>query len=194
MLGDIRRLLSQTAAVGGEPGGGPREAGVWNLRAPNVIASHIDAPHEVCMAPMSYAWKFFVEILRKLRRRSCRTRGLGGQATNASTAMWDKKRWRERTYRLGYCTAAEKQFADVVIVHIQLAVASNTMLFCQDFWTSFSNNLRCWPTDYVCYRRFLVLAGGTSCPVLSSGVDPLNRGNWAGTTDQVRWPDGYQFF
>lgn len=47
VLGDIRRLLSRTAAVGGEAGGCPREAGAWNLRAPNVIASHIDVPHEV---------------------------------------------------------------------------------------------------------------------------------------------------
>lgn len=51
VLGDIRRLLSQTAAAGGDTGGGLQgaggEAGAWNIRAPNVIAAHIDTPQEV---------------------------------------------------------------------------------------------------------------------------------------------------
>jgi len=49
VLGDIRRVLSQDAAAESEAGSshGPREAGPWNLRAPNVIASHVDSPEEV---------------------------------------------------------------------------------------------------------------------------------------------------
>lgn len=75
VLGDIRRLLCQFAAVGGDAGGGQREAGTWNLRAPNVLASHIDTPQEVC----SWAW-----ILRKLCvvEKPCSV--ASGQATTAS--------------------------------------------------------------------------------------------------------------
>lgn len=57
VLGDIRRLLSQAAAVVGDVGNGPPgvggEPGAWNLRAPNVLASHVDTPQEVTLHVLS---------------------------------------------------------------------------------------------------------------------------------------------
>eukprot|EP00903_Cladosiphon_okamuranus_P013127 g12243.t1 len=67
VLGDIRRLLSQTAAIGGETSGdgSTREAGAWNLRAPNVIASHIDTPHESISLVQCYLreWIPSIEVI-----------------------------------------------------------------------------------------------------------------------------------
>ncbi|CAM9149637.1 unnamed protein product, partial [Ectocarpus sp. 13 AM-2016] len=69
VLGDIRRLLSQAAAVGGDVGGGPPgvggEPGAWNLRAPNVLASHVDTSQEVIPLVQCYLreWIPSIEVI-----------------------------------------------------------------------------------------------------------------------------------
>ncbi|CBJ32836.1 conserved unknown protein [Ectocarpus siliculosus] len=69
VLGDIRRLLSQAAAVAGDVGGGPPgvggEPGAWNLRAPNVLASHVDTPQEVIPLVQCYLreWIPSIEVI-----------------------------------------------------------------------------------------------------------------------------------
>ncbi|CAM9322343.1 unnamed protein product, partial [Hapterophycus canaliculatus] len=69
VLGDIHRLLHQTAGHGSDLGVGQRvdggEAGAWHLRAPSVLASHIDAPHEAIPLVQCYLreWIPSIEVI-----------------------------------------------------------------------------------------------------------------------------------